>query len=147
MSLTGSLHIVTDEELESLISNDFKFIENLNEDVDLSYFAIDFLEILSKYSHIDRTFIGKILQGDNFFQPVDGFIGYSNSNEVKANKIETLDKISELNFSEYLRMGENENSPHTPVLNQEFLLKYFKNIKKGYENAVNEGNALVFKIG
>jgi len=103
MSLTGSLYIVTKDELKSLINNDFNSIQNLSESADLSYFAIDLLEILSKYSKIDKNSIGKILQGNNSFNPDDGFIGYSKPEEVKKNKIEIIDNISSENFIEYLK--------------------------------------------
>lgn len=147
MSLTGSLYEVTNDELNSLIHDDFSSLENINESVDLSYFAIDFLEILSKYSHIDKNSIRKILRGNNSFKPDDGFIGYSKSEEVKINKLELLDEIPFEKFLDYLKKGENENNPHTPIQNRDFLLRYFDNIKKAYENAVNENMALIFRIG
>ena len=147
MSLTGSLYLVTDDDLKSLINNKFKSLEKFSESVDLSSFAIDFLEILSKYSDIDKNSIGKILQGNDTFQPDDGFIGYSKTTEVKENKIEILDKISNENFIEYLIQGEVDKNPHTPTQNRDFLLRYFDRIKQAYENAVNENMALIFRIG
>lgn len=147
MSLTGSLYQVTNDELKSLIDNDFDSLEKLSQSVDLSYFAIDFLEILFKYADIDKNSVERILQGNDSFDPDDGFIGYSTSEEVKTDKSEILDKISSDLFAEYLEKGASENNPHTPIQNRDFLLIYFNNIKEAYENAVNENKAIIFRIG
>lgn len=147
MSLTGALYKTTDDELKSLIKNEFNSLESLNEIADLSYFAVSFLEILSKYSNLNTDLVGKILQGDNSFSPEDGYIGFSESNDVKKNKIEILDKITLEKFTEYLEHGENENNPNTPQKDRPFLIQYFENIKKAYENAVSENMALIFRLG
>ncbi|MCV9932884.1 YfbM family protein [Flavobacterium sp. LS1R47] len=147
MSLTGSLYSTTDDKLKSLIKNDFDSIESLTEIADLSYFAINLLEILSKYSNLNNDLVGKILQGNNSFSPEDGFIGFSKSSEVKRNKIEILDKITSKNFIEYLKKGGIENNPNTPIKDRDFLIQYFENIKKAYEKAVSENMALIFRLG
>ncbi|MEL1255840.1 DUF1877 family protein [Flavobacterium sp. DGU38] len=147
MSLTGSLYKTTDDKLKSLIKNDFDLLESLTEIADLSYFAINLLEILSKYSNLNSASVGKILQGNNSFSPEDGFIGFSKSNEVKKNKTEILDKITSENFIEYLNKGEIENNPNTPKRDRDFLMQYFENIKKAYEKAVSENMALIFRLG
>jgi hypothetical protein len=147
MSLTGSIYKVTKEDLKIFINNNFRSLDSLIASADLSYFAIDFLEILSKYSGFDRSLIGKILQGDSSFAPDDGFIGYSTPEEVIAIKIEILDKITSEKFIEYLKKGEIENNPHSSAQNRDFLVSYFENIKKTYEAAATENMALIFKIG
>jgi hypothetical protein len=87
------------------------------------------------------------LEGYNSFIPSDGFIGYSTSEEVKATKIEVLDKISSEDFMAYLEKGKNENNPYTRPDSLVILLEFFNNIKAGYEDAVQENKALIFQIG
>ena len=147
MSLTGAIYKLTNEQLNIQIENNFSNLDSLKEEADLSYFAIDFLEILSSYSNFERNLIGKILQGNNTFNPDDGFIGYSNATEVKADKKEILDKITIEDFNEFLNKGLTEKNPHTPKNNIEYLQKYYKSIKNAYEKASSENNGLIFRLG
>ncbi|MBF4473789.1 hypothetical protein [Flavobacterium sp. HJJ] len=145
MSQTGAIYKVTNNELKKQIAEKFSNISDLKEEADLSYFAIDFLEILATYSALDKNLIGKILQGNNSFVPDDSFIGFSNSAEVQINKIDILDKISIENFDNYLERAEKDNK--SQKRDKEYLQKYFQNIKRAYEIATMESNALIFRIG
>jgi hypothetical protein len=145
MSQTGGIYKVTDNELKRQVADEFSNISDLKEEADLSYFAINFLEILATYSGLDKNLIGKILQGNNSFVPDDGFIGFSNSAEVEINKKDILDKISIENFDNYLERAEKDNKSQKQ--DKEFLQKYFQNIKSAYEIATKENKALIFRIG
>jgi hypothetical protein len=147
MGLTGAIYILNDEELENHISNNFSSLHSLSKNVDLSYYAIDFLDILSKYSEFERDLIGKILQGFHTFNPDDGFIGYSRSFEVYEVKTSILDKILDFKFKEYLQKGEEEGYYACSKENKEYLVNYFHGIKNAYEIAVNERKSLVFRLG
>ncbi|KFF03357.1 hypothetical protein [Flavobacterium reichenbachii] len=147
MALTGSLYKLSNEELKNQIKNKFSELESLKETADLSYYAIDLLEILNKFSGLGSETVGKIIQGDNSFSPEDGYIGYSSSEEVKINKETILDKITIEKFVEFWETGEQQNFAHTQSQNKTFVLKYFENIKEAYETAVNENMALIFRIG
>ncbi|MFC0780033.1 DUF1877 family protein [Flavobacterium sp. HJSW_4] len=147
MALTGSLYKLSDEELKNQRTNEFSELEFLKETADLSYYAIDLLEILNKFSELGRTAVGKIIQGDNSFSSDDCYIGYSNSEEVKEIKEMILDKITNENFIEFWEMGEKENYPHTRPQEKVAIINYFENIKEVYEMAVNQNEALIFRIG
>lgn len=147
MALTGSLYKLSNEELKNHKKNEFSELESLKETADLSYYAIDLLEILNKFSGLGSEAVGKIIQGDNSFSPEDGYIGYSSSEEVKKNKETILDKITIEKFLEYWETGEKENFAHTRPQNKAFVVEYFENIKEAYEIAVNENESLIFRIG
>ena len=147
MSLTGSLYKLSDEELKNQKKNKFSELESLKETADLSYYAIDLLEILNKFSGLGSEAVGKIIQGDKSFSPEDGYIGYSSSQEVKNNKQNILDKITIEKFVEYWETGVQQNFSHTRPSEKAFVVKYFENIKEAYEMAVNENKALIFRIG
>ena len=147
MSLTGSLYKLSDEELKIQKKNKFSELESLKETADLSYYAIDLLEILNKFSGLDSKAVGKIIQGDKSFSPEDGYIGYSNFEEVKKNKQNILDKITIEKFVEYWETGEQQNFSHIRPSEKAFVVKYFENIKEAYDMAVNENKALIFRIG
>ncbi|MCP2028630.1 hypothetical protein L1276_003800 [Flavobacterium sp. HSC-32F16] len=147
MALTGSLYKVSNEELKNQRKNKFSELESLKETADLSYYAIDLLEILNKFSGLGSEAVGKIIQGDNSFSPEDGYIGYSSSEEVKKNKETILDKITIEKFLEFWETGEKENFTHARPQDRAFVVKYFENIKEAYEIAVNENQALIFRIG
>ncbi|WP_289660947.1 DUF1877 family protein [Flavobacterium panacagri] len=147
MSLTGSLYKLSNEELKNQRKNKFSELESLKETADLSYFAIDLLEILNKFSGLGSEAVGKIIQGNNSFSPEDGYIGYSTSEEVKKNKETILDQITIERFLEFWETGEKENYSFTRPSQKAFILEYFQNIKDAYEMAVNENKALIFRIG
>ena len=147
MALTGSLYKLSNEELKNQRKNEFSELEYLKETADLSYYAIDLLEILNKFSGLGSEAVGKIIQGDNSFSPEDGYIGYSSSEEVKKNKETILDQITIEKFLEFWETGEKENFTYTRPQDRAFVVKYFENIKEAYEIAVNENEALIFRIG
>lgn len=147
MSATGSLFIITDEELKNQINNDFSGIESLKENTDLSYFAFDFLELLNSYSGLDTASVGKILQGDASFSPEDGFIGYSTAVQAKHNKENILDTMTTEVFASFWEKGEKDNHFAARPAHKTILFDYFENIKKSYATAVEENKALLFRIG
>ncbi|HEY1195728.1 DUF1877 family protein [Flavobacterium sp.] len=147
MALTGSLYKLSDEELKNQIANEFSELESLKETADLSYYAIDLLEILNKFSGLGSEKVGKIMQGNDSFSSDDSYIGYSSSEEVKENKETILDIITNEKFVEFWEAGEKENHPHTRPSQRAFVIEYFENIKEAYKIAVNQNEALIFRIG
>lgn len=147
MALTGTIFKLDDEELKVEIENNFSNVENLHRQADISYFLLDFMEIMMSYSGIEKHLFRKILEGSNSFMPNDGYIGYSFSQEAKEIKETILDKVTIENFDRFLQKGLEDNHPFTSIDNNEFIKKYFATIKKAYENAISEQKALIFRIG
>jgi hypothetical protein len=147
MALTGNIFKLNDNELKLAIESNFSNIEKLNQEADISYFLIDFMEIMSSYSGIEKSVFRKILEGHNSFMPNDGYIGYSFSNEVEETKETVLDKISIDDFDKFLQKGLEDKHTFTSIDNHESIRKYFSTIKNAYENAFLEQKALVFRIG
>jgi hypothetical protein len=141
MSLTGRLYKLSEKELSDLLKNNSDNFDHLAESIDLSYFAIDFLELISSFSGLDRNSIGKILQGKHSIEVDDGYRGYAKAAEVSEIKSKILDKISKDDFVNYLDQGARENQ------SREVLLKYFLEVKRIYEEAYSEGKCLLYSIG
>lgn len=152
MSLTGRLYKISDQELEDILKTSKDNFDHLKDSIDLSYFATDYLEIMNSYSGFDRKSVGKILEGVNSLDVEDGYIGYSKARQVGEIKSAILDKIDEKDFVGYLDKAEQANHLLGAYYsnkngNREFLIKYFNNIKRIYEEANNENKCLLYRIG
>jgi hypothetical protein len=147
MALTGVIHILTDIELQNQIDSNFEKLNFRHSEYDISYYLIDFLEVLQSYSSFDKQEFRQILEGKNNFQPMDGFIGYSFSNQVVETVNQIIDKISIDTFNGYLQQGLAENHIYCNLENNKILMEYYTKIKSAYEKAQNENKALIFRIG
>lgn len=147
MALTGFIYELTDEELHVNIRNGFKNLEALGVKTDISYFLIDFMEIMESYSGFEKRVFRKILEGCHFYKSADGFIGYSFAEEIKLIKEQTIDYITVDDFDFFLQKGLLEKHPFTSIENNAYIRKYFSTIKNAYGLAVDKNMALIFQIG
>lgn len=145
MSAIRSLYVVSDEELQDQIKNNFSDLEPL-EEADLSFYAVSTFEILEKFSELDEESISKILEGNNSHPSGHYQLRYCNSEEVKETKTTILDKVPLSKFIEFWEQGEKENFYAVEPENKSYILDYYKNILKAYSYAVNENKGLIFRL-
>lgn len=147
MALTGVIHILTDIELQNQIESNFEKLNFRHSEYDISYYLIDFMEVLKSYSSFDKQEFRVILEGKNSFKPIDGFIGYSFSNQVVETVNQIIDKISIDTFNAFLLQGLADKHNFCNLENNKILIEYYTKIKSAYEKAQNENKAMIFRIG
>jgi len=152
MSLTGRLYKISEQELQDVIKKKKDNFDHLSDSIDLSYFALDYLEIINSYSGFDKKNVRQILEGLHSIDVDEGYLGYSKAREVSEIKSNTVDKLNENIFVAYLDRAEQENHLlgkyySSQAENRESLVRYFSNIKRIYEEATSERKCLLYRIG